>query len=179
MTGTEFVVLCGKSCCSGLDFSHACLCVKLVTVSGAVLHVLLLITAVRARNALQDNPDEPMGPQVSEQAAAHRLQPRSPNLDADDDKSDYPDDSSVSSAEADENGPAGVQMVDGVHLPSSDRYMQTSHPIAIDGNTQAHVVVSSRQPIPDDVPVVVVAPSNPSPFAASNLQTRSSSFASD
>lgn len=129
---------------------------------------------------MQESPDEPMGPHVPEQAAPHRSQPRSPNLDADDDKSDYPDDSSVgTNAEADDNGPAGVQMVDGVHLPSSDRYMQTSHPIAINGNTHAHVVVSSRQPIPDDVPVVVVAPNNPSPFAASDLQTRSSSFASD
>ena len=123
-----------------------------------------------------------MGPHASEQTAPHRLQPHSPSLDGDDDKSDYPDDASVSStAEADDSRhvEAEVQMIDGVHLPSSDRYMQTSHPIAIDGNINAHVVVSSRQPISDDVPVVMVAPNNPSPFAASSLQTRSSSFALD
>ena len=121
-----------------------------------------------------------MGPRASEQTAPHGVQPHSQNLDTDDDKSDYPDDASVSTtAEPDDNRHAAVQMVDGVHLPSSDRHMQTSRAIAVDGNTQAHVVVSSRQPISDDVPVVVVAPHNPSPFAASALQARSSSFASD
>lgn len=131
---------------------------------------------------MQENLDEPTGPHPSEQTVPHRLPPHSHSLDGDDDKSDYPDDSSVSTtAEPDDIGhvKAEVQMVDGVHLPSTDRYMQTSRPIAIDGNTHAHVVVSSRQPISDDVPLVVVAPNNPSPFAASSLQTRSSSFASD
>ena len=129
---------------------------------------------------MQENPDEPKGPHASEQTIPHRLHPHSPNLDVDDDRSDYPDDASVSTtAEPDDNEHVGVHMIDGIHLPSSDRYMQTSRPIAIDGNTHAHVLVSSRQPISDDVPVVVVAPNNPSPFAASSLQARSSSFASN
>lgn len=123
-----------------------------------------------------------MGPLVPEQTGPHRLQPGRQNLDVDDgDETDFPDDSSVgTSAELDDNRQVGaeVQLVDGVNLQSNNRHLHTLHPVAVDGHTEAHVVLASRQPIPDDVPVVVV-PHNVSPFAASNLQIRSSSFASD
>lgn len=120
-----------------------------------------------------------MGQHASEPTGPHRLQPGGQNLEVDDDdETDFPDDSSVgTSAELDDNRQveAEVQLVDGVNRQSTNRHL---HPVAIDGHTEAHVVLASRHPIPDDVPVVVV-PHHVSPFAASNLQIRSSSFASD
>ena len=111
------------------------------------------------------------------------MQSHSSSHHVDDYATDFPDDASVNTTAESEDQPepvgAEVQMVNGVQLPNADGYLQTSLPIATDGNTQTHVVVASRHPIPADVPVVIVAPHNISPFAASNLQTRSSSFASD
>lgn len=116
---------------------------------------------------------EPLAPQ-------HRLQ-RSPSPQ-NDDVTDFPDDASLSTTadleEQLEHVRAEVQLVDGMHLPSSNGHLQTLHPDVVEGSKQTHVVVASRQSVPS-VPVVVVAPHHPSPFAASSLQTRSSSFASD
>lgn len=120
-----------------------------------------------------------MGPHASEQIGPPRLPLGRQTLEVDDgDETDFPDDSSVgTSAELDDNRQVGaeVQLVDGVNLQSTNRHL---HTVAIDGHTEAHMVLASRQHIPDDVSVVVV-PHNVSPFAASNLQIRSSSFASD
>lgn len=113
-------------------------------------------------------------------APQHRLQ-RSPSPQ-NDDVTDFPDDASLSTTadleEQLEHVRAEVQLVDGMQLPSSNGHLQTLHPDVVEGSKQTHVVVASRQSVPS-VPVVVVAPDHPSPFAASSLQTRSSSFASD
>ena len=63
-----------------------------------------------------------------------------------------------------------------IPVPGTDGYVQTPVPVTIDGQTQAHVVIASRQQLPHDA--TVVPAQFISPFAASTLQARAASSAS-
>jgi len=65
---------------------------------------------------------------------------------------------------------------DPIPVPGTDGYVQTPVPVTIDGQTQAHVVIASRQQLPHDA--TVVPAQFISPFAASTLQARAASSAS-
>lgn len=125
-------------------------------------------------------------PHGSAHTRPNRLQSRSRSLQDDDDVTYFPDDASVSTT-ADiedqnehqhERVRGQVELANGVLLPSNE-CLQTSRGIAVEGTLQMHVVVASRQSAPNDIPIVAVAPQYSSPFAASNVQTRLSSLASE
>ena len=69
-------------------------------------------------------------------------------------------------------------MVNGipVPVPDTDGYLQTPVPVTVDGQTQAHVVIASKQQLPHDA--TVVPAQFISPFAAVTLQGRAASSAS-
>ncbi|KAL3134630.1 hypothetical protein ABBQ32_007644 [Trebouxia sp. C0010 RCD-2024] len=134
----------------------------------------------------QGSPPEPAVPHGSAHTRPNRLQSRSRSLQDDDDVTYFPDDASVSTT-ADiedqnehqhERVRGQVELANGVLLPSNE-CLQTSRGIAVEGTLQMHVVVASRQSAPNDIPIVAVAPQYSSPFAASNVQTRLSSLASE
>ncbi len=69
-----------------------------------------------------------------------------------------------------------MQVVDNLSVLGSDGLVQSAVPLTVNGQTQAHVVIASRQHIPDDA--TVVPAQFVSPFAALGLQARSASYAS-
>ena len=59
---------------------------------------------------------------------------------------------------------------------SADGLIQSPVPLRVNGHTEGHVLIASRQPVPDDATVV---PSQfISPFALSSVQARSASHSS-
>ena len=70
---------------------------------------------------------------------------------------------------------ADMAAVNGVPIPGTDGFAQTPVPVMLNGQTQAHVVIASRHPIPNDA--TVVPAQFVSPFAASGLQARTGSYA--
>ncbi|DBB10964.1 TPA: hypothetical protein ACH3X3_007414 [Trebouxia sp. C0006] len=108
--------------------------------------------------------------------------PHSRSLSAASDGDDSLPDDTLASAFVDslhqQSRGADMAMVNGIPIPvpGTDGYVQTPVPVTIDGQTQAHVVIASRQQLPHDA--TVVPAQFISPFAASTLQARAASSAS-
>lgn len=80
-------------------------------------------------------------------------------------------------SEHQQNTRAETSTVSGVAVPAgTESLMHTPVPVIVNGQTQAHVVLASRQHIPDDA--TVVPAQYISPFAAPGLQVRTASTAS-
>ncbi len=119
-------------------------------------------------------------PRASVESFHEVYHPHSRSLsDASDGDDSLPDDTLASAfvdSRHQQSRGADMAMVSGIPVPGTDGYVQTPVPVTIDGQTQAHVVVASRQQLPGDA--TVVPAQFISPFAASTLQARAASSAS-